>query len=403
MATVNYVIFGHHLKNDGTYNVKYRITHRGKQVYYSSSVFVAKNQLKKDLTIKDTKILDQVNAEVAILRSRVTKIGMNIDSMTAKEVMNTITEASAPVKIDFIVFFKELLSEIKSKGNIGSWQPMSSALRSIERYAPSIDVNDLDSEFLKGFESYLRQDKTIVSNKKSIKSSLGDNGINILMSKIRSVHNACKKKYNTEKRTIVTSDPFRYYDIPKYVRGRKDMNKYDVGKIIYYRDAGLRGVKKIARDIFMLSFYLCGMNAKDMYDGNYVIKDGRIEYERSKTRGRRSDRAFISIKIPDVAVPLLEQYTGKYLQRRYNTHDGFKTALSTGCKGTGFTFYDARHAFASLAANVCGFGLDAVEAALNHFDKSRLVNTYVARDWSVIDQVQAGVLQLLFPGEDKIK
>jgi len=42
-------------------------------------------------------------------------------------------------------------------------------------------------------------------------------------------------------------------------------------------------ITELAKDMFMLSFYLCGMNAVDLYAANYEIKNGRIEYYRSKT------------------------------------------------------------------------------------------------------------------------
>jgi hypothetical protein len=64
---------------------------------------------------------------------------------------------------------------------------------------------------------------------------------------------------------------------------------------------------KIARDLFMLSFYLCGMNAVDLYKADKIEK-GRINYNRSKTEGRRKNKAFISIKVPTESSPLIEKY-----------------------------------------------------------------------------------------------
>ena len=70
MATIQYVILKHHKKQDGTFNIKFRLTHKGKQVYHSSVYFVNQNQLKKDYTLKDYKLLDAVNADLAELRRR---------------------------------------------------------------------------------------------------------------------------------------------------------------------------------------------------------------------------------------------------------------------------------------------------------------------------------------------
>ena len=67
----------------------------------------------------------------------------------------------------------------------------------------------------------------------------------------------------------------------------------------------------MAKELYMLSFYLCGMNAVDIYHTTPKnVRNGRIEYNRAKTKGRRKDRAFISIKIVDEAKPLIEKYLG---------------------------------------------------------------------------------------------
>jgi hypothetical protein len=48
----------------------------------------------------------------------------------------------------------------------------------------------------------------------------------------------------------------------------------------------------MAKEMFLLSLYLCGMNAVDFY---YLekedIKKGRVEYNRTKTESRRKDGA----------------------------------------------------------------------------------------------------------------
>jgi hypothetical protein len=45
-------------------------------------------------------------------------------------------------------------------------------------------------------------------------------------------------------------------------------------------------------------FYMCGMNAKDIYElCQSSIAKNRINYNRSKTRKRRKESAFISINL----------------------------------------------------------------------------------------------------------
>ncbi len=159
----------------------------------------------------------------------------------------------------------------------------------------------------------------------------------------------------------------------------------------------------MARDLFMLSFYLCGMNAVDFYNlKKKDIKDGRIEYNRAKTKGRRRDNAFISIKLIDEAKPLLKKYIEK-LPRMYKFYEGLDAALSSGMiklreltEIPEITFYWARHTFANTARNNCRMSKDDVALALNHIDEGhRTTDIYIAKDWRIVDEVQEKVVGLL--------
>ena len=60
------------------------------------------------------------------------------------------------------------------------------------------------------------------------------------------------------------------------------------------------------QDMFMLMFYLIGVNSIDLYKASPdSIVDGRFEYKRSKT-GR-----LFSIKVEPEAMEIIERYKGK--------------------------------------------------------------------------------------------
>lgn len=148
---------------------------------------------------------------------------------------------------------------------------------------------------------------------------------------------------------------------------------------------------------------MCGINAVDLYNCTKEnIDNGRLNYNRSKTKGKRKDDAFISIKIIERSRPLLEKYIGR-LSYRYKTYVGLDAAISDGMKQlrriTGIenvTFYYARHTFANTARNNCKVSKDDTSLALNHVDQAhKLVDIYLDKDWSVVDRVQKKVLRLL--------
>lgn len=156
-----------------------------------------------------------------------------------------------------------------------------------------------------------------------------------------------------------------------------------------------------AIELAMLSFYMCGMNAVDLY---YLPPANeatiyRLNYNRSKTKDRRKDRAFISLHIPDEAVPLYVKYAGK-LQTKYANSLSLDHALSFGMRRIGaklgimdLQFYDLRHAFGDQARNICGFSTEDVGKALNHKDNAnKVTDIYIAKNWKLIDKIQRAVI-----------
>lgn len=410
MATIYYKIFKHHRKKDGKYNIKYCLTHKGKQVYHASTHHVSDGQLKKDFTLKDRAVLSAVSRDIADLEGKVSQIGMAAERLTAPELLSAITVSDQPEGIDFIRFSREHLESLRQAGREGTAGSMRPHLNNLIDFiqSDSIDVNDITSTLLRRFEKFLTSprkqvrvnqfgDEVVMRRK-----GLGAAGVHNNMRTIRILFNECRRTYNTEFSTPVAHYPFDFYKIPQQPSARKRGGDLGVNEVKAIRDITARpgSRKALARDFFMLSFYLCGMNAKDIYDHDWEVTNGRIGYERSKTAGRSSG-SFISIRIPDEAAPLLESYHKKYLHRRLRSHQGLLTAISKGMNeiseeiGVKATFYHARHTFATLARNKCGFSKDDIAAALNHVGSKTVTDRYLDDDWSVVDRVQDGVLGLL--------
>jgi integrase len=158
----------------------------------------------------------------------------------------------------------------------------------------------------------------------------------------------------------------------------------------------------------MLSFYLAGTNLVDLYNAKVSFySKGRFSYERQKTKSRRTDKAFISIKVEPEALPLFEKYqdkSGKMLfnfSNLFSDHDIFNKSINKGLKDVAaacninepLSSYYARFSFASIARNDCGISKDDIHEALNHSDPSmRITDIYIKKDWSVIDNVVRKVL-----------
>ncbi|TDS05978.1 site-specific integrase [Sphingobacterium paludis] len=223
------------------------------------------------------------------------------------------------------------------------------------------------------------------------------------MRDLRTLFNAARNRYSDEDLGIIRikHHPFRKYKVgTPPVRNKERFNTLKQIFSIEYCHTGHGSRAELAKDMYMLSFYLCGTNAGDLYNlSKQNFKDERIEYYRSKTTGRRKDKAFISILAVPEANDLLQKYVGS-LKKRYSSIQCLNKALSKGmeqlCKMTGLkdtAFYWGRHSFANVARNDCRMTKDDVALALNHVDMgNRTTDVYLAKDWRIVDDVQGKVI-----------
>ncbi len=241
---------------------------------------------------------------------------------------------------------------------------------------------------------------------------LSDSGLYNQMRDLRTLFNAARNHYNNEDLGIyrIKHYPFKKYKVGSPPLTKKRNNTLE--QVLAIRDCITKPESRteLAKELYMLSFYLCGMNAVDLYQlTQRDIRNGRVDYNRSKTESKRKDKAFISIKIVEEAKPLLEKYIGKF-SLRYSSCECLNWALCKGMeqlrKLTGIpelTLYWARHTFANTARNDCRMSKDDVALALNHVDEgNRVTDIYIAKDWKIVDDVQRKVIAQIRKVEIKV-
>jgi integrase len=418
MATVNYLIDKNKKKEDGTWRVHVRVTHKRIKKYISTDIYVTKSQLNKNFEIKDDAIFDEVRGILNDYRKKLNKISTLIDEYTCQEVKEYLLKNENP-RIDYIQFAKDLISKINVKG---SKDNATTALNSFIDYVGAYkDINEIDLATIESFEEYLRSERKVTRSNnpgKTIALTLkpvGDTGIKDYMTKLHGFYKEAMRQFNDRGMVRVPYDPFEKYVMPKQLATRNRNLEIDAIKAI--RDCPdvaigkYKRVKRAAlgRDLFMLSFYLIGMNAVDLYNATEYEK-GRINYSRAKTSSRRKDNAFISVKVPKEAIPLIEKYRDDSgtrvfsFYKMYNDHDGFTKGLNSGLKtivehlglSDDITFYYARYSWANIARNVCRISKDDVAMAINHSDSDhRTTDIYLAKDWKIIDDANRKVLDTI--------
>jgi integrase len=368
MATIKEVVLKHHKKEDGTYNIKYRITHNRKITYINTNHFVGEKQLKKDLTVKDKFLLSVISTEIAKYRIKLLELDSFLIHMDVKQLANRLTQPEENVVIDIVAFAKQYVSELLEQGRKGTAYPILTVANSLCDYfgSQTVQIDRINSIMLPDYERYLRKERKFKRKNQFgkevnyVSKGLSDSGLHNHIRDLRTLFNAARRLYNDEDRGIIR---IRHYPFKKHKVINAPMTAkraLSVEQIIKIKEIECApgSCAELAKEIFLLSFYLCGMNAKDIYNLRHSdIGKNRINYNRSKTKGRRSDGAFISIKIINDAVPLLFKYLDR-LRERYSESCNFNKALNKGLKEIGeaigipaLTLYCARHSFGSIARN----------------------------------------------------
>jgi len=411
MATVAALVFEHHEKNDGTFNVKIRVYHKSEKKYIDTTHFVSKRQLDANFNIKDKFLLKKLEETLDEYRETISQLGFKLEFFSCEQLRDYLRDLNSD--IDFIKFCEDHILQLKSENRPGTAGTHRTVKNSLKDYfkRESVSITEIHSNMLSSYEKYLRGERVIrrVNQLGKIvetnEKGLSDSGLHNHMRDLRTLFNAACNQFNNEDIGLIR---IKHYPFKKYKIGSAPLTKkrnITIEELKIIKDCEtIKGSRaELARDLFMLSFYLCGMNAVDLYNlRKSDIKSGRISYNRAKTKGRRRDKAFISIKLVEEAKPLIEMYV-ETLPNRYTTYNGLNTALSKGMDDLrsivgieNITFYWARHTFANSARNDCRISKDDVALSLNHVDEGhRTTDIYIAKDWRIVDEVQEKVLRML--------
>lgn len=421
MATFKAEVYKHQKRADGTWNVKIRVTHNRQKKYLSTPIYVKQDditrssfKLKKNITDKTDKMIQEYEAICADL-------GLRLKSMSIDELVSELEKGVKPKveNIDFIAFAARKIEEMEKTGHGGSAKSYRTTIESLKRFIKrdALNISEITSVFMEDYEKWLRERKPLTNR------VLGDRAISLYPSYIRALHNLAKKEYNDEELGIIRIpwSPFAKYHVKKPVPARKrNLPAEVIKKILTLPDQPSTNIGctrvNLARDVFALSFYLIGMNTADLYNCD-CIADGRITYQRTKTKTRRQDKAEISVKIEPEVMPLIEKYLDKTghrvfrFYRMYSTKEGLNTAVNKGLKRIGeilgiedLEFYAARHSWATIARNDLRINKYVVHEALNHVDDAmKVTDMYLEKDYSQNDDANRRVITYVLTGDNGVK
>ena len=420
MLTIKAEIKKSELKVDGTYNVKIRFTLDRKVKRLSTNLFITSKDLTKSLKFKeDTSIKRAIDGLVLYYREQCFKLQLDQNHYSLDEIIEFLNgEQEKQQTIDFIKFSREWIASTTIKGAPNYTTAINALVRFVGK--EELDINLITLDFLESFKAFLNKEREIRTKRlmQQGKRIPSNRSLSLYLISIKKLFNEAKKKYNKKEKNLILipNSPFMELEIPKQEATRKRAISADIIKKLWklpYKDMK-KGYKStchynLAKDCFILSFCLMGINSADLYNAT-EMEGYTIVYNRTKTKDRRLDKAQMKVDIPRLVLPLVEKYKDKTGKRLFNFYQyyadekGFNKAINYGLKEIGtileiddLEYYAARHSWATIALNKVGIDKYIVHAALNHIDDAmKVTDIYIERDFVNENKANAKVVKYVF-------
>lgn len=390
-------------KQNGYRKVMIILSQHGVRKRIPTSIEVAPSEITKtrigEIKIKSPKkqlILDGLTKE---LKEKIYELEEKMvgEYITVEIMHDYLTGKGHAGEPDFFQFSEDWIarSQVKDK------KTYSTILNTLERHLGSrnLPFSKINYSLLKGFEEFLKDKPRAQS---------------MYLGLMRHLYHEAMLRYNDDNQTLIKGDPFVRYKVPRQ-QMKKGVRSLTLEQLIkVYRYEGRPGSRaQLARDCFILSFCLMGMNTVDMYTCT-DIKDGVLRYNRAKTKDRRSDGAYIEVTIQPFIKELVRKYRGDgrvfNFSERYSCYETFNQNVNIGLKDVGkavgiddLEFYQARHTFATLSRNLMRFSKSDVDEALNHVGTLEIADVYIKKDFSIINDNNAKLLERVFVLKKKPK
>lgn len=389
--------------------VKIALNMHGDTVMQSTGIKITPDQWDKksckvvkhpQKQILNTMLASRLNEwEMALLKLMETGEARNARS--ASELKRIIIKTITPKDTEEETgdFFTHYIKYASSRRTSGTREAYRQTLRRMEAFDKDIRTRtfeDINKRWLTDFEAFMSQ------------TAHSANARAFHFRNIRAVFNDALDE------EITTAYPFRKFKIRREATAKRSLTVEQLRTLAAYH---CEEHQRQYRDLFMLMFYLIGINAVDLFKAKPdCVSDGRLEYIRSKTYKP------YSIKIEPEAQALLEKYRGKgHLISVMDTRQDYKAYLHrmndalkrigevSVCSPKGkkaykplfpkISQYWCRHSWATIAASL-DIPKETIAAALGHGGHT-VTDIYIDFDRRKVDEANRRVIDWVLYGKRK--
>lgn len=393
----------------GEHPLKLRITHRQKSVHINLDIKLTPEQWNGEAIVNhanEKRLNEVITVKKTLAESAIMKFGltMNLSKLTAAELKIVVESGGESSKKDtghsFVKFFLKCMEAKKARKTRLSYETSLKKMREIDKLLDTRVFEDLDEKYIEKLDEGWE------------KQGLSVNARAVYMRNIRAVIN------NAIDDNLTTTYAFRKFSIKKAPTQKRNIS---VEELRILRDYPIvNEFQKKYRDIFMLCFYLRGINAKDLFGLTKAnVRLGRINYIRAKT-GKP-----YSVLVEPEAEVLLKRYKGKqYLidvcdgakdEKEFDTkYEGFLQRMDRGLKKIGpytrsglggkkkikpimpkgFSQYWCRHTCATLMHEI-GCSDEVIACSLGHEHGNKTTNIYIEYNEDKVDKANRDLIDFV--------
>ena len=289
MATFKAIALEHHIKSDGTVRIKILITHYRQKRYIDTGIVAHKTDLTKEYEIKTRAFKDSLHETIKGYRDKCNRYPEKVAQMSCDELVLFLAKPEVSKDLDFIDFANDYMQSMIQSGRERSTKDYQTDLNALMRFTElkSLPVKEITVAFLQGFATWLTTNPANKENKKSTMLRTPSHYIG----SIRTLHNQMKLQFNDEDsgQILISGSPFSRFKGPKPPSTKKRaLSPENISKIYelpYLKEIRGSGSSRynLAKDCFLLSFMLIGMNSTDLYRCTSLI-DKKLTYNRMKTK-----------------------------------------------------------------------------------------------------------------------
>ena len=389
MATIRISLDKRTSNLQGQHPVRLNFNSNSKSASYSFNIFVFDrdwdklnfNVLPTDKKYKlKNKIIEDVYTEAEKLINELSERGrLYEDAIKLRDAFSNKSKRM----VDFLTYMKDFAEKKTDRTK----EIYIDTTKKIEKhYKKTLYFDDINLAWLNDF------DKKMISDGNKINSR------SIHLRNIRAIFN------NAIDNELISADlyPFRKFKIKKEVTAKRALTLKQIQKVIEFKGTDQ---ENWARDVFMLSFFLIGINMKDLYYLNNT-ENKYLNYNRAKTN------RFYNIKIEPETQLLLEKYKGENhllrFQEQFTKYKSLGIKLNEYLKSIAlkenikpFTSYSARHSWATFASEL-EIPKETISAALGHGGNT-VTDIYINFNQKKIDAANRKVISYVFKKYRRIR